>query len=316
MPSSVIRTVTDVDEYRMAANRRLSGVELTVTTRGTFTASITRIDLHRLWMQRGRESLPRIRHAEPLSGRNIISFLTQEGQSTVRNGVEFHFGDLALLSPRHSNHYRSAGPVHWGGMSLPIADTAEIGATIAARDLIPQADEQIITPSPAAMARFQRLHAAAGELAEQSPEIIARPEAARGLEEALIDAMVDCIVVPERHEDRAAQRRHTAIMQRFHAAIEAIDDKAVYLPELCSRIGVSGRTLRLCCQEHLGMGPKRFLMLRRMHLARRALREAAADVTVTDIATEFGFWELGRFAVEYKGLFGESPSDTLRQASR
>jgi hypothetical protein len=37
-----------------------------------------------------------------------------------------------------------------------------------------------------------------------------------------------------------------------------------------------------------------------MHLARRTLREAAADATVTDIATEFGFWELGRFAVEYK----------------
>ena len=54
MPSSVIRTVTDVDEYRMAANRRLSGVELTVTARGAFAASITRIDLHRLWMQRRR----------------------------------------------------------------------------------------------------------------------------------------------------------------------------------------------------------------------------------------------------------------------
>jgi AraC-like DNA-binding protein len=104
-------------------------------------------------------------------------------------------------------------------------------------------------------------------------------------------------------------------MQRFHTAIEASDDKAVYLPEICSRIGVSGRTLRLCCREHLGMGPKRFLMLRRMQLARRALRGAAADATVTDIATEFGFWELGRFAVEYKALFGESPSDTLHPPS-
>jgi len=61
------------------------------------------------------------------------------------------------------------------------------------------------------------------------------------------------------------------------------------------------------------MGPNHFLLLRRLHLARRALREAAADTTVTDIATEFGFWELGRFAVEYKALFGEAPSKALRR---
>jgi AraC-like DNA-binding protein len=34
-------------------------------------------------------------------------------------------------------------------------------------------------------------------------------------------------------------------------------------------------------------------------------------VTVTEIATGFGFLELGRFSVEYRKAFGESPSQTL-----
>jgi AraC family ethanolamine operon transcriptional activator len=36
---------------------------------------------------------------------------------------------------------------------------------------------------------------------------------------------------------------------------------------------------------------------------------------VTDIPTEFGFWELGRFAVNFRQIFGESPSATLRSGT-
>jgi AraC-like DNA-binding protein len=62
------------------------------------------------------------------------------------------------------------------------------------------------------------------------------------------------------------------------------------------------------------MGPIRYLTLRRMHLARRALLGADASKTnVTRIVTDHGFWELGRFSVAYRALFGESPSETLRR---
>jgi AraC-like DNA-binding protein len=62
------------------------------------------------------------------------------------------------------------------------------------------------------------------------------------------------------------------------------------------------------------MGPVRYLWLRRMSLVRAALMRAdPATTTVTDIATDHGFWELGRFSVEYRTLFGESPSAALRR---
>jgi hypothetical protein len=51
-----------------------------------------------------------------------------------------------------------------------------------------------------------------------------------------------------------------------------------------------------------------------MQLARRSLRQAGPhETSVTAIGTRYGFWELGRFAVEYQALFGEAPSATLHR---
>ena len=39
---------------------------------------------------------------------------------------------------------------------------------------------------------------------------------------------------------------------------------------------------------------------------------ATREATVTRIASQYGFFELGRFAGIYKNAFGESPSQTIR----
>jgi transcriptional regulator GlxA family with amidase domain len=201
-------------------------------------------------------------------------------------------------------------------MSLPVDEIASLGAAITGRDLTPPKQALTVTPSPSAMAKLQRLHAAAGHLAETAPEIIVNADAARGLEQALVQALVGCLGSQEEHESSSAQGQHAIVMRRFWRVVEENPEQPLYMPEICKAIRVPDRTLRLCCQEHLGIGPKRYLLLRRMHLARRALREAAPDgASVTDIATRYGFWQLGRFAVEYQSLFGESPSATLRLQS-
>ena len=103
-------------------------------------------------------------------------------------------------------------------------------------------------------------------------------------------------------------------MRRLENFLEANLDRTLHLTDLCAAAAASDRTLRILCQEHLGMSPTRYLWLRRMHLARRALRMAdPTTTTVTEIATSYAFWELGRFAVAYRSLFGETPSATLRR---
>jgi AraC-like DNA-binding protein len=314
MPSSVVRTFSDPDDY--AAAIRATKAELTVTGRGQFAAKIVRIDLHRVWMQRFFESLPRVAHSAIMPGRAIISFRTHPGPSLLARGVELEPCNITRLSEGHQGHLLSTGETRLGSMSLPVEYLASIGATMAGCDLTPPTDTLVITPPPSAMAKLQRLHAAAAHLAEEAPEIIANPDAARGLEQALVEAMVDCLGKSGAREESVAQRQHELIMRRFRRVVEENRDRPLYIPEICEKIGVSDRTLRVCCQEQLGMGPKHYLLIRRLHLAQRALRAALPDpATVTEIATRYGFWHFGRFAGQYQSIFGESPSVTLhRQA--
>lgn len=313
MPSSAVLTFTDPDDY--AATIRNTKAEVTVTGRGEFVAKIIRIDLHRLWMQRFSDNLPRIGHSAGDGGRITFSFRTRPGPSLFWGGGEMLTTNLVRHGQDESTFQRSFGSANWGAMSLPLRDAAAVGETLAGCDLTPPRDAMLIVPPASAMTKLQRLHAAAAQLAEDVPEIIAYPEAARGLEQALIEALIGCLSEGTGGEDRSAQRRHSQIMRRFRRAIEENPDRPLYIPELATAIGVSDRTLRVCCQEQLGMSPKRYLMLRRLNLARRALREGTTGTaTVTEIATGFGFWQFGRFAGEYKALFGEEPSATLSRS--
>ncbi len=310
MPSSAARSCTDPDQY--AASIRQATCELTVTARGNFATELIRIDLHHLWAQRFSEALPRIIHAADWGGRAAISFQTEPGPSVVRAGMEMQPDAIMRHGEGQSYYVTTAGSGSYGGMSLPVEEMARVGAAIAGCDLTPPNAARMITPQPAAMARLQGLHGTAAALAKDSPEVIAHPEAARGIEQALIEAMVGCLGDGEVQEDRAALRQHRMIMRRFHRVVQENPDQALFIPEICTAVGASERTLRVCCEEHLGVSPKRYLLLRRMRLVRRALRDSApAATTVTEIATRYGFWQFGRFAGEYKSLFGELPSATL-----
>jgi transcriptional regulator GlxA family with amidase domain len=58
----------------------------------------------------------------------------------------------------------------------------------------------------------------------------------------------------------------------------------------------------------------RYLLLRRLNEARSALQRANPSmVSVAEVARNHQFLELGRFAVTYRAIFGESPSATLQR---
>jgi len=93
--------------------------------------------------------------------------------------------------------------------------------------------------------------------------------------------------------------------------------RAVHISELCAALGTSRRTLHRAFHDVLGIGPIAFLRHHRLCSIHSRLRKGDPSTThVTDVATEFGFLELGRFSHYYSTLFGEYPSQTLQRQVR
>jgi hypothetical protein len=94
MPSSAVRTFTDPVEYFTGIrNLQIAGI---VRRRGEFRARSIRIDLHRLWMHRFDEDLPRIMKVTPSGTRALIVFATGADQPAMQvNGIEISRDQIA-----------------------------------------------------------------------------------------------------------------------------------------------------------------------------------------------------------------------------
>jgi AraC-like DNA-binding protein len=97
--------------------------------------------------------------------------------------------------------------------------------------------------------------------------------------------------------------------------IEANLTSPIGLAEITAAAGVPGRTLLEHFRRYKGLSPMAYLRRTRFVHVREALRYAEPEESVTGIAMSLGFTHMGRFSVEYRNRFGESPSETLKQRS-
>jgi transcriptional regulator GlxA family with amidase domain len=115
---------------------------------------------------------------------------------------------------------------------------------------------------------------------------------------------------PSRRESRRALVARAVALLHNHVT------EPVTIAELSRQAGVSERTLRAAFHDVLGRSPKQYALAERLRAAHEALCAAApGTTTVTDIATAYGFYELGRFAGRYRHTYGQVPSRTLQHAT-
>jgi AraC family ethanolamine operon transcriptional activator len=225
------------------------------------------------------------------------------GRWTI-NGEPLHAHSIVSLCDGTGHATFMSAPMHWAALQMPRESFERKGLSIPEGLAFFEQDESGPIPFRGAME-------AALRFIETDPEALCRQEVQVRLENALLDSLTGALAKPRAPQPSGSP----AMAARIGEYLYTHRDEMLSAAHLCDVLSVSDRTLRRYFKAAFDISPARFLRLRRLNQARHALRSGAFS-SVTEAGIRFGFFDLGRFAADYRELFGEFPSETLSQKNR
>jgi AraC family ethanolamine operon transcriptional activator len=301
-------TVEDVDAMAatMADGLKSEYVQL---ERGPFAARWDVCRLPSMVVQFGREQMAVARRMRTPEDRWAFLVPLAVPGSARWNGCVISGGEVVVCAPRSEGYAFDPGGMHFAVISVSPMTAA--GLANASVSIAPPTDSCVLRPDPSDVSALQHellgLEAAmtaTGARDASSPSLRAH---------RLANRLLKCLGGRSSPSVPGARGR-SRIVQRAEEFFRRHVGEPVSIAQLSAIAEVSERSLRNAFYRVYSTSPKRYLRLWQLHQVRRALRAAdGPEATVTDVATFHGFYELGRFAGEYKALFGEAPSQTLQK---
>lgn len=312
LPQVVHLTFSECDAFK--DHLKHEDAEITQLRAGTFINTVSLVPLEHMVFRYGTKTTPWIASATATPGHVSLLLDLNYRIFPTTNGIRQDGGPLVQLYGGGSEHCAMA-PESGEYALIPIPNQILENAMRRLGIENMPVDTGCFTALQPESETFHMLLDTIGSLrsgAWNSPEMFRSEEVRRTAEKELLTRLSLVIGASEPSQGIGHWADRMKVFRKARAFLHAKSDAPVYLAELCTATGVPERTLRDIFQAILGVSPLKYLQLRRMRQVRQALQQAdKRDHSVKQIALASGFWELGRFAVEYKRMFGESPSETL-----
>lgn len=181
------------------------------------------------------------------------------------------------------------------------------------RPLAPWLESQLVLGTTAVKARnLRETQLAVLDYCSANPQLQPDAQALRQLRDEILIEWIEALPPQVDTSDLISLSRKKKVVDRACEVMMSRADEPLSILEICSRVGISRRKLNACFQDVLGIAPVKYLRSLRLNGVHRALRDAGPNETIQNIASHWGFWHLGQFAQNYKKLFDELPSASLR----
>ena len=305
---------TDADAFARAIKD--ADCEYVPLAPGPYKARLTVLELEGMRVQRAID-LPHIALGAMRPDRAALVLPIGGLRAPIMNGREVRKPGVALLPPGSGFHAVCRGRQDWASLGFDADGFAQLLDGWGAPTM-PGGTRRVLRAPPGRVERLSRTIAAAADLADAEPRVLASPGAARSLAAALRELVAEAL---SGLGAWAAEPRMTRDVLRVVGEADRFMRenvaRPIYTDDLCAAIAVSPRRLHGAFASAYGMSPHAYLKRRRLALVRRALRSRAPGARlVKSVALGHGFWHLGTFAREYHAVFGEMPSETVGKDRR
>lgn len=238
---------------------------------------------------------------------------------SVPQSVIWHGHSLSMNHALLQKSSRGVDFLRRGAFQIALV-SIDVGSLLSAADQTHQPDAEsavlgdavMVQPDETAINQFRHYFQNLFALIESYPQQALQPALQTFIRQEAITLMLNLLSPDNNIPEHCPYNRYQLMKQAEEMMLENLA-RSWTVHSLCTELHISERTLRYGFHEYFGMPPMAYLKIQRLNAVQRQLKTSTADqTTVTDVAIEWGFWHMGQFAKDYKKMFGESPSKTLR----
>ena len=222
---------------------------------------------------------------------------------------------LMTLGPDEEFRFYTPEAMHYVGVSLPVEKLIDL-VTITVSERAARLLKQNVLALPCEAAAVLRARLAPLlDALERDPTSFSHPASDKYFQDGLLSVLLGLLDGLTQSQRDITHITYSDIVRRCENIAQGDTLEPVTVLDLCRELRCSRRTLQNSFQRVANVTPVEYLRTMRLNEVHRLLRSTNADeVLIGDAAARWGFTHLGYFAREYRALFGELPSQTLRKS--
>lgn len=306
------RKFNDFDDF--AATARLWNVQMNQLSRGKSINTLKQLSLEKTKLTHCIFNGHKTTVGDPPLGRTFAFYSGVKSELIWRKKKVQQNNIMIFPSGAEHDVMTKGKNIHVYTITLPETVWSSFLSDREANDYQNQlSSQEIVSLSAHDMSQLKQLFLSYFKIIETNPKILDQKSFQRRVEEQIIYAITRALSLSTSYFSQSKNKKTHNAWDKIDVIIQKHSDSLLTVYELSLAVEVSERSLRRLFHDRYGISPKYFLNRTRLNRVRSDLKKCCEEKNnIADIANNHGFWHMGQFAADYKKLFGELPSTTLK----